>query len=58
MTSFQDSHNNSAMMLDQDELKELDSGDDFMYISVTDPNKVGEGMSSFMAYKVVTRTNR
>ena len=44
-------------MLDEDELKELDSGDDFMYISVTDPNKMGEGMSSFMAYKVVTRTN-
>ena len=43
--------------MDEDELKELDSGDDFMYISVTDPNKVGEGMSSFMAYKVVTRTN-
>ena len=44
-------------MMDEDELKELDSGDDFMYISVTDPNKMGEGMSSFMAYKVVTRTN-
>ena len=58
MTSFAtESHNNSAMMMDEDELKELDSGDDFMYISVTDPNKMGEGMSSFMAYKVVTRTN-
>ena len=56
MTSFPVSQNNSAIM-DEDELKELDSGDDFMYISVTDPNKIGEGMSSFMAYKVVTRTN-
>ena len=36
MTSFvQESHNNSAMMMDEEEIKELESGDDFMYISVS-----------------------
>lgn len=44
-------------MLDQDEAAELESGDDFIHVMVTDPHKIGDGMSSFIAYKVVTRTN-
>jgi len=47
----------SAMMVDEDESKELESGDDFIHVMVTDPHKVGDGMSSFIAYNVVTRTN-
>merc|ERR550517_663118 len=37
--------------------KELENGDEFIEIQVTSPHKVGEGMSSFMAYKVITKTN-
>jgi len=37
--------------------RELESGDEFIEIEVTSPHKVGEGMSSFMAYKVITKTN-
>jgi len=47
----------SAMMIDEDEAKELESGDDFIHVMVTDPHKVGDGMSSYIAYNVVTRTN-
>jgi len=47
----------SAMMIDEDESKELESGDDFIHVMVTDPHKVGDGMGSFIAYNVVTRTN-
>lgn len=47
----------SAMLLDQEEANELESGDDFIHVMVTDPHKMGDGMSSFIAYKVVTRTN-
>jgi len=47
----------SAMMIDEDEAKELESGDDFIHVMVTDPHKVGDGMGSFIAYNVVTRTN-
>ena len=38
----------SAMMVDEDEAKELESGDDFIHVMVTDPHKVGDGMSSFI----------
>ena len=38
----------SAMMIDEDEAKELESGDDFIHVMVTDPHKVGDGMSSFI----------
>ena len=37
--------------------KELETGDEFIEIEVTSPHKVGEGMSSFMAYTVKTKTN-
>ena len=38
----------SAMMIDEDEAKELESGDDFIHVMVTDPHKIGDGMSSFI----------
>ena len=42
---------------DQEERRELETGDEFIQIQVTSPHKVGEGMSSFMAYTVKTKTN-
>lgn len=36
---------------------EAENSDQFIEISITQPLKVGEGMSSYMAYKVTTRTN-
>eukprot|EP00092_Neocalanus_flemingeri_P024262 GFUD01026311.1.p1 GENE.GFUD01026311.1~~GFUD01026311.1.p1 ORF type:complete len:592 (-),score=249.04 GFUD01026311.1:184-1959(-) len=42
----------------QEEAKrEMEGGDEFIEIQVTSPHKVGEGMSSYMAYKVTTNTN-
>eukprot|EP00092_Neocalanus_flemingeri_P003089 GFUD01003300.1.p1 GENE.GFUD01003300.1~~GFUD01003300.1.p1 ORF type:complete len:586 (-),score=266.19 GFUD01003300.1:187-1797(-) len=37
--------------------REMEGGDEFIEIKVTSPHKVGEGMSSYMAYKVTTNTN-
>merc|ERR1719450_1199426 len=37
--------------------REMEGGDEFIEIKVTDPHKVGDGMSSYIAYKVVTNTN-
>ena len=34
-----------------------DPVEEYLYVNVADPHKVGEGMSSYMAYKVMTRTN-
>jgi len=42
---------------DDDLRKELEGGDEFIQVTVTAPHKVGEGMSSYMAYKVCTKTN-
>ena len=36
---------------------EAASGDEFIEIHVSDPQKIGDGMSSYMAYKVTTKTN-
>ncbi|XP_063842859.1 sorting nexin-2-like isoform X8 [Scylla paramamosain] len=36
---------------------EGDGGDEFIQITVSDPQKIGDGMSSYMAYKVTTKTN-
>ncbi|XP_042877401.1 sorting nexin-2-like isoform X4 [Penaeus japonicus] len=36
---------------------ESESGDEFIEISISDPQKIGDGMSSYMAYKVTTKTN-
>ena len=35
----------------------MESGDEFIEIKVTSPHKVGDGMSSYMAYKITTNTN-
>lgn len=31
--------------------------DEFIEISITEPQKIGEGMGAYMAYRVTTRTN-
>ncbi len=41
----------------EDTMDELEAEDKFIEITVSEPHKVGEGISSFMAYKVRTRTN-
>ncbi|TDH13197.1 hypothetical protein EPR50_G00055540 [Perca flavescens] len=41
-----------------DEIEEEDGGDSFdIHISVSDPEKVGDGMNAYMAYKVTTKTS-
>jgi len=37
--------------------REMEGGDEFIECRVTSPHKVGEGMSSYMAYTVTTSTN-
>jgi len=37
--------------------RELEGGDEFIQVKVTSPHKVGDGMSSYMAYTVSTTTN-
>ncbi|KAG1649977.1 Sorting nexin-2 [Nymphon striatum] len=41
--------------LDEDEKNE--ASDQFIEISIRDPQKIGDGMSSYMAYKICTKTN-
>ncbi|TRY76925.1 hypothetical protein TCAL_10147 [Tigriopus californicus] len=43
--------------LDPTEMDELEGGDDFIQVSVTEPHKVGDGMTSYMVYKVSTKTS-
>ena len=52
-------HSNGYMrnIAQEEARKELETGDEFIEIEVTSPHKVGEGMSSFMAYTVKTKTN-
>uniref|UniRef100_UPI0037E6FA00 sorting nexin-2 n=1 Tax=Semicossyphus pulcher TaxID=241346 RepID=UPI0037E6FA00 len=41
-----------------DEMEEEEGGDSIdMHISVSDPEKVGDGMNAYMAYKVTTKTS-
>ncbi|XP_031161250.1 sorting nexin-2 isoform X2 [Sander lucioperca] len=41
-----------------DEIEEEEGGDSFdIHISVSDPEKVGDGMNAYMAYKVTTKTS-
>uniref|UniRef100_A0A1A8GQN0 Sorting nexin-2 n=1 Tax=Nothobranchius korthausae TaxID=1143690 RepID=A0A1A8GQN0_9TELE len=41
-----------------DEIEEEEGGDSFdVHISVSDPEKVGDGMNAYMAYKVSTKTS-
>ncbi len=39
------------------ENEEEDETDGFVEISVSEPTKVGEGISSYLVYRVTTRTN-
>jgi len=50
-------HQKLTSFNEEEAKRELESGDEFIEITVTSPHKVGEGMSSFMAYKVITKTN-
>jgi len=50
-------HQTLTSFPEEEAKRELESGDEFIEIKVTSPHKVGEGMSSFMAYKVLTKTN-
>jgi len=34
-----------------------EDSDQFLHVSVTDPQKQGEGISTFLVYRVTTRTN-
>eukprot|EP00057_Strongylocentrotus_purpuratus_P025245 XP_011679719.1 PREDICTED: sorting nexin-2 [Strongylocentrotus purpuratus] len=44
--------------MDEMEMEEEESGDKFdIEITITEPQKMGDGMSSYMAYKVTTKTN-
>lgn len=42
---------------DEEIKKEMEGGDEFIEIKITSPHKVGEGMSSYMAYTITTSTN-
>merc|ERR1711936_595505 len=51
-------HQQSLTSFHEEEAKrEMEGADEFIDINVTSPYKVGEGMSSYMAYKVTTTTN-
>lgn len=47
----------SAVNRSSAEQMERDGGDEFIEIQVSDPQKIGDGMSSYMAYKITTKTN-
>jgi len=47
LTSFQDFNARA----------ELEGGDEYIEVSVTTPHKVGDGINSYIAYKVNTKTN-
>lgn len=48
---------NSSRLETTEVALELEERDEFIEIKVTSPHKVGEGMSSYMTYKVSTKTN-
>uniref|UniRef100_U5ERM9 Putative sorting nexin 1 n=1 Tax=Corethrella appendiculata TaxID=1370023 RepID=U5ERM9_9DIPT len=43
--------------LSMEDVPTEENGDQFMEITVSEPQKVGDGMGSYLAYKVSTRTN-
>ena len=53
---FRDVYSSSPEEDDLD-LESAEDTDKFIEINISEPHKVGEGMSSFMAYKVTTKTN-
>lgn len=44
-------------MLQIDLKEEEGDEDEFIDITITEPQKVGDGMSAYMAYRVTTKTN-
>ena len=53
---FRDVYSSSPEEDDLD-MESAEDTDKFIEINISEPHKVGEGMSSFMAYKVTTKTN-
>ncbi|CAH0550508.1 unnamed protein product [Brassicogethes aeneus] len=49
--------NNGSNIVDSLEQEEIEGGDDFLEINITEPQKVGDGMGAYMAYRVTTKTN-
>ena len=54
---FRDVYSSSPEEEDDLDLEAAEDTDKFIEINISEPHKVGEGMSSFMAYKVTTKTN-
>ena len=54
---FLDVYSSSPEEEDLDLEMSAEDTDKFIEINISEPHKVGEGMSSFMAYKVTTKTN-
>ncbi|KAJ8954118.1 hypothetical protein NQ314_007147 [Rhamnusium bicolor] len=48
--------NNSSLPISMEQVEAV-RGDEFLEISITEPQKVGEGMGAYMAYRVKTKTN-
>lgn len=57
--NLDESQNTRSSLRNSQSLEEVDteSYDQFIEISVTDPQKIGDGMGSYIAYKVTTKTN-
>ena len=52
---FRDVYSSSP---EEDDLDlESEAADKFIEIDISEPHKIGDGMSSYMAYKVTTKTN-
>ncbi|XP_045483627.1 sorting nexin-2 [Harmonia axyridis] len=49
--------NSDAAGVDSLERAEAESGNQFIEITITEPQKIGDGMSAYMAYRVTTKTN-
>ncbi|CAG9857924.1 unnamed protein product [Phyllotreta striolata] len=53
-------HNNSSMPSTMEQVnpeEDSERDDRFLEITITEPQKIGEGMGAYMAYRVSTRTN-
>ncbi|KAL3287912.1 hypothetical protein HHI36_002369 [Cryptolaemus montrouzieri] len=49
--------NADAVESSMQEKVEAESGDQFIEITITESQKIGDGMGAYMAYKVTTKTN-
>ncbi|XP_023019726.1 LOW QUALITY PROTEIN: sorting nexin-2 [Leptinotarsa decemlineata] len=50
-------NNSSSLPSSMEQVESKLAGDDFLEISITEPQKVGEGMGAYMAYRITTKTN-